>query len=194
MAFRSDLIAKYGWPAQSIVEDVEFSVQLLRDGIRTHYCPEAIVSTPMPTTRAQSGSQRRRWELGRLQVARMHVPGLLARLVKRPWWPYLDTTLDLMVPPLSMLVMMQVLLLILTLVLWSAWWPVAAACFLGTCLHVGLGLYTAKVPARIWLCLLAVPLFLLWKIPIYLAMALHPKQTAWVRTAREGETDRQPDQ
>lgn len=187
MAFRTDLLLKYGWPAQSVVEDVQFSFDLLFDGHIVHYNPDAILTSEMPATRHQAASQRRRWELGRLQVAWRYVPKLLRAFVVRPRWRYLEAAFYLLVPPLSMLVMSECLLVLLALLWRPIWLPLALACVLGTCFHVGSGLYMSRVPKPVWLGLLAVPLFLLWKIPLYVKMLLSPNERTWVRTNRNAE-------
>ena len=64
LALRTQLIVQYGWPAFSIVEDIEFSLLLLLDDILVHYNPAAVVYGEMATTGSQASSQRMRWEGG----------------------------------------------------------------------------------------------------------------------------------
>jgi len=39
MAFAADLLLEKGWPAHSLVEDLEFALLLLEEGIRVQYLP-----------------------------------------------------------------------------------------------------------------------------------------------------------
>ena len=59
MAFDTAILKKYGWPAHSVVEDVEFSIMLLEDKVPVHYNPAAIITSEMAVSRAQADGQRR---------------------------------------------------------------------------------------------------------------------------------------
>ncbi len=102
MVLRSDLLALYGWPAHSVVEDVEFGVRLLLNGHHISYCDTARVSSDMPAGRKEAESQRNRWEAGKVSVVARHAPLLLRAFLRTGQWRYLDACLDLSVPPLSM--------------------------------------------------------------------------------------------
>jgi cellulose synthase/poly-beta-1,6-N-acetylglucosamine synthase-like glycosyltransferase len=187
MAFRRDVLLHYGWPAHSIVEDIEFGTLLLVDGIRVVYAPRARHVSEMPATRAQAASQRRRWESGRMQVVGSYVPALLGRFLRTGRARFLDAALDLAVPPLSLLVMGQVFLLVLCAAMRSPLALLFAATIAATVAHVLGGLIYSRAPGRVYLYLLCVPFFLLWKLPLYAKMLVSRPEKTWVRTARSGE-------
>lgn len=191
MAFRSDLLLAYGWPAYSIVEDIEFSTRLLLDGILVAFNPDAAVISEMPTTKQQAEPQRRRWEGGRLQTVRAYAPPLLKAFVHSPRWRYLDMLLELCVPPLSLLVLVEIVCAAIALFAGGPWAVVFASYFIATALYVAAGLYQRRAPKEVWLGLLAVPLFLVWKIPLYLRLLTGRKQETWERTQRIAETKRE---
>jgi 1,2-diacylglycerol 3-beta-glucosyltransferase len=83
MAFRTAILGKYGWPAHSVVEDLEFGALLLLDGILVHFNPDAIVRAEMAATRKQAESQRKRWEGGRLEILGRLAPSLLRAWIAR---------------------------------------------------------------------------------------------------------------
>lgn len=60
MAFRTSLLQRYGWPCHSIVEDMEFTLRLLQDGISVHYNPDAIIRSEMVTSASSASTQRSR--------------------------------------------------------------------------------------------------------------------------------------
>jgi len=193
MAFRSGLLLEYGWPAHSVVEDVEFSIRLLLDGHVVAYNPDAVLVSEMPARRPQADVQRRRWEGGRFQLWRHAIPVLARAALTQRRWRYFDAVLDLLVPPLSLLVMAAGLLLVLALVSRPVWALAAAYCLAGTAFHVILGLRVNRAPARVWLALAAAPFFILWKIPIYAGILFGGKETAWRRTTRQAELEREQD-
>lgn len=188
MALASHILAKYGWPAHSLVEDVEFSIRLLMDGWRTGFEPGARIVSDMPQTRRQADSQRRRWEFGRIALARQAIPQLARACMRRPRWRYIDGILDLAVPPLSLLVMGEGVLLLAGWLLHPLWAWIVAACIGITAFHVFSGLLLSRAPRVVWLALLAVPLFLLWKVMLYLSAAIRPSETIWIRTPRASDT------
>ncbi len=184
MAFRTALLRQYGWPAQSIVEDLEFSLQLLRDHILVHYNPDAAVYGEMARTRHQAEVQRRRWEGGRWQMVRTYAPLLL-----RQWWQerrlaLLDGFLDLATPPLALLVAATAGLWLVGLLCYPGYAFLPGWCLLGLAVYVMAGLWLRKAPLRVWLSLAAAPFFILWKLPIHLASLLRRQATVWQRTPR----------
>jgi cellulose synthase/poly-beta-1,6-N-acetylglucosamine synthase-like glycosyltransferase len=191
MAFRSEVLLSYGWPAYSIVEDIEFSLRLLLDGILVHFNPDAAVISEMPTTKAQAEPQRRRWEGGRLQTVRTYAPPLLRAFARSPRWRFLDMLLELCVPPLSLLVFMELACMIAAAFVSWPYFAMFASFFAVTCLYVITGLRQRNAPREVWLGLLAVPLFLLWKIPFYLRLFTGKKQEEWERTKRLAEVERE---
>ncbi len=187
MAFRSDLLIQYGWPAHSIAEDVEFDIHLLLDGHRVALAPDALITSDMPMSRGAADTQRNRWESGRMRIAAAYVPVLLWACLRRPKWRYADAALDLLVPPLAALVLGQMGLTVAAALFRPGWLPLFVVCAVATALHVVLGLHLSRAPRRVWFALAAVPFFLLWKAGLYLRLLAGAGEKQWVRTARESE-------
>lgn len=187
MAFESRLLVERGWTAHSVVEDIEMALQLLLDGVMVRFNPKARVWAEMATSRTQAAPQRRRWEGGRFQIMRMYLPRLLLKFVTTARIRYLDAFLNLLVPPLSLLVLIQLAGVAFALAWLPQWLPLMVLCLGVTALHVFVSLAAVRAPAKVWLYLLAAPLFLLWKLPIYAGLIVRPRQNQWVRTERNAE-------
>jgi len=187
MVLRSELLAHYGWPAHSVVEDVEFTTRLLLDGHHITYCERARVSSDMPAGRREAESQRNRWEAGKVSVVARHAPLLLRAFLRRRQWRYLDACLDLSTPPLSVLVFGQGALMVASAFAAPYLFPVFAVCAVMTALHVVLGLRLVGAPRTVWVNLLASPLFLAWKLSLYARFLTRPREKGWVRTPRDAE-------
>ena len=186
MAFRTGVLEHYGWPCHSIVEDMEFTLQLLQDDIEVHYNPDAIIRSEMVTSAKSAKSQRNRWEGGRFMLVKnMSLPLLKLYFATRDS-RYLYALAELATPPLSLLVMLFALATAMALLLLKAGWLMLAASFWVILLfYVVSGQIQRHAPLSTWLYLCAAPLYILWKIPLYLGMMIRKKSTTWVRTARE---------
>jgi len=190
MAFSSDLLLETGWPAHSLVEDLEFSLLLLERGIRVQYCPDAIIGAEMVTRSDAATSQRMRWEGGRHEVVKQYVPRLIKLLFKGRNWAALESLCDLLFPPLALYVLPALALLVTTL-LCGAYVPAAilAGGLAIIPLHIAAALLHRGCSLDVWKSLFSVPLFLLWKIPVYVRLLLRGSGSRWVRTRRESEVD-----
>ncbi len=93
------------YQAYSLTEDVEFGIALGLAGHRVAYCDEAYVNGEMVTTESAARSQRQRWESGRLRLIYSKVPVLLRRAAVGRSLVCLDLALDLLILPLSYIVL-----------------------------------------------------------------------------------------
>ena len=187
MAFRAEVLRKHGWPAHSIVEDIEFTLQLLDDNILVHYNPDALVVSEMAVERKQVETQRKRWEGGRFQMFRQHSPIVLGKYIQTGKMRYLDELMELLTPPLSFLLIMQFILFAGALLMYTSWIPIFLATFTVEVFYVLSGQILRKAPLSLWMYLLAAPLFLMSKVPVYLKLIKREETKQWDRTERISE-------
>jgi cellulose synthase/poly-beta-1,6-N-acetylglucosamine synthase-like glycosyltransferase len=189
MAFRSEIPERYGWPAHSIVEDLEFTLRLVEDRILVHYLPNAVVLGEMARTAAQATPQRERWEGGRVALLKAYAPGLVRAWFRRPRMALVDAFMDLVIPPLTLLVGMQVFSACLLACFHPVGWGLLAVFAVIDLFYVLSGLWLRHVPCRVWMALVAAPVFVLWKVPVYVRMLIRGGPARWVRTPRRGEEE-----
>jgi cellulose synthase/poly-beta-1,6-N-acetylglucosamine synthase-like glycosyltransferase len=187
MAFRTEILKKFGWPAHSVVEDLEFGAQLLLDGICVYYNPDAIVRAEMAGTRKQAETQRKRWEGGRLQILGKYARPLLQAWARQRRFRFFDGFMDLLIPPLSALVLALGVLFVCAFIAFPQMMPFIVCAALMVIFYVLSGLILKKAPLAVWLYLAAAPFFILWKIPLYLGMLRAKGGNQWVRTQRKAE-------
>jgi 1,2-diacylglycerol 3-beta-glucosyltransferase len=192
MSFAAPLLRAVPHDAFSIVEDVEYGIRLGLAGHRVEYAGEAQVFGQMVSSESASRSQRRRWEGGRVALARQHGPKLLAEGFKRRSLLLLDLAADLLVPPLTYIALAVAVGFMAAAGWWAigggAWWAVApwGAAMAGLAAYILRGVWLARVGPRVVLDLLWAPVYMCWKI--VLALRSSPSKNAeWVRTTREGE-------
>ncbi|HWR01739.1 MAG TPA: glycosyltransferase [Chlorobaculum sp.] len=187
MAFSTSLLERTGWPCHSIVEDMEFSLRLLQEDISVHYNPDAVIRSEMVTSGKNASSQRSRWEGGRFTLVRNMAAPLLKLFMRTGRIRYLVALAELATPPLSMLVILFVLGTAASILLLKGpWLPVTISWWGILVLYVVSGQIQRKAPLSTWMVLAAAPFYILWKIPLYAAMLIRKKSSAWVRTTREG--------
>jgi cellulose synthase/poly-beta-1,6-N-acetylglucosamine synthase-like glycosyltransferase len=70
MVIHRSVLEEHPWNALSIVEDMEYTLRLLRHRIRVRYVPEVWVRSPFPSDGHQLSVQRARWVGGTLSFSR----------------------------------------------------------------------------------------------------------------------------
>ena len=188
MCFSTRVLRGVPSAAYSIVEDLEYGVQLGLAAHRVHYAWDASVFGDMPAGQEAARVQRRRWESGRWRIARSLAPSLLRRGLGARDRVLLDLGLDLVVPPLAYLGGAALVGLGASLALTVAG-SASYAALPWAASVVALGVYVARgwwvsgTGARGLLALARAPAYLAWKLGLLLRRA-SPGES-WVRTPRE---------
>lgn len=185
MCFASSVVERFGWGAFTLAEDAEFHLRLVEAGIRVAYAPDATVLAEMPTSLRQARSQNVRWERGRLQMLHRFGPRLLHDGIARRDPVRLDAMAEQLIPPLSVLTGTVTAMCALTTILRAhGARRLAVVVLLGQIMYVLTGLFLAKANLRVYLALMFTPLYVVWKLWVYVAAAMHLRDERWVRTAR----------
>jgi cellulose synthase/poly-beta-1,6-N-acetylglucosamine synthase-like glycosyltransferase len=106
MAFPWDVIHSADLGNAQIVEDLKLGLDLTLAEHPPVFCPSARVTSEFPSSEKGTGTQRKRWEQGHLDMIFKTAPRLLAIALARRDRDLLAITLDLAVPPLSLLGML----------------------------------------------------------------------------------------
>ncbi|HBB31977.1 MAG TPA: glycosyl transferase [Cyanobacteria bacterium UBA8803] len=189
MAFPWSVIKEASLASSNIVEDMQLSVELAIKGQAPVFCFEAKVTSVFPQQEQAAKSQRTRWEHGHLQTLLTQAPKLLQASVHQKRFDLLGMALDLSVPPLSLLVMLWIAAILvssLARILGATWIPAIVLAVEGLLILISIfGAWVQFGRADVSLtALLAVPFYVLWKIPLYVAFLLRP-QREWMRTERD---------
>ena len=189
MAFPWSVIHQAPLASGNIVEDMQLGIDLAVAGNAPLFCSSAKITGILPQQQQAAESQRTRWEHGHLQTLFSQVPRLLKASLVQSRFDLLAIALDLCVPPLSILVMMWAAMMatgLLVSVFLGIWLPSILLGIEGFLILTSIITAWAKfgrsnIPGK---TLLAVPFYIMWKIPIYLAFLVKP-QTKWIRTQRD---------
>ena len=176
------------YQAFSLTEDLEYGVRLGLAGIRVAYADEASANGDMVASASVAKRQRQRWESGRFEMVRKFAIPTLRSALRHFDAVQLDLALDLLVLPLSYVVINVVALALGGLLaLWLgnasalifAWLGLASLAAL--VLHIARGWQVSGTGAQGLLALCYAPFYIVWKV----AIMLGEKSKEWIRTDRE---------
>lgn len=191
MCFAVATLQQVPHQAFSIAEDLEYGIALARAGIAIAYVDEAEVRAEMVSTSAAAESQRQRWEGGRALMRKTFGWPLLREAVQQRSLLLLDQAMDVLVPPLSIVVVWALAFALacagaVAAGLAASWLlPLAALPLLLIVAHVARGAQLSGLGLSAWRDLACAPLYILWA----LALRLKPQSQGWVRTQREADTE-----
>lgn len=189
MAFPWAVLQNVTLASSNIVEDMQLALDLALSGSAPIFCQSGRVIGRLPAQTQAAKSQRTRWEHGHLQTLLTQVPKLFQASIRQKRFDLLALALDLCIPPLSVLVMIWVAVTgsaVFAATLGASWVPTIILVLEGLLIFISIvGAWAKFGRADLpMLTLLAVPFYVLWKIPLYFSFLLR-RQTKWVRTERD---------
>jgi cellulose synthase/poly-beta-1,6-N-acetylglucosamine synthase-like glycosyltransferase len=189
MAMPYALFRASGKVRSSIVEDLAQGLELAEAGHHPVLVADATVWSGAST---QQGTltQRRRWEGGFITTSLRQAPRLILKSLARGDLKSAIAGFDLMVPPLALFALLNVAVLVVavlfTMATKSDWWPVLT--------QLGLLLLALSAIFLVWLregrqfislgVLARLPLYAIWKLPMYLGLVKRGAPGEWLRTGR----------
>ncbi|MET4389873.1 cellulose synthase/poly-beta-1,6-N-acetylglucosamine synthase-like glycosyltransferase [Bradyrhizobium sp. F1.4.3] len=189
MAFPWEIIRLADLASTEIVEDMKLGLDLALAGRPSLFCPSALVTSEFASSAKGSGTQRKRWEQGHLTLIFKFAPRLFAAAVVRRDPKLLAITLDLTVPPLSLLGLLVLSTFGLSLslaILNHSFAPLVITTANLLTLAIATILAWLKcgrdvVPIR---ALLLIPSYTFCKLKLYGQLALGRIDSHWTRTER----------
>lgn len=193
MAIPKAALAQVSLGGGNIVEDMQLGLDLALAGKAPRLCAAARVTGRFPRDGSTALGQRRRWEHGHLRTIINQVPRLLWHGLTRARLGAIAMAVDLLVPPLSLLLVLLILALLTTalvaLLPGVSWIPavVLASSTLAVlgCIFLAWVKYGRQtLPPT---SLAAALSYVAWKLPMYCMFFIRPEKK-WVRTARTSST------
>jgi cellulose synthase/poly-beta-1,6-N-acetylglucosamine synthase-like glycosyltransferase len=187
MCFTRDLLEQYPWQEFTLIEDYQYYLRLVLHGERVLYVPDALVRALMPTRFKQMQTQDIRWEalIGN-ESSWITSWKLLKSGIVNGDFVRLEAIAELLTPPLTFLVSWCLLALVGSLALGSLPYEfIALILTCGLIFYINSGIYLLRPPRAIYIALLQVPRFILWKLRVLLIFRRSNKYTGeWIRTDR----------
>jgi len=189
MAFAWDVIDKVNLASGEIVEDMKLGLDLAIASSPPRFCPSAKITGRLPQKQEAATTQRTRWEHGHLQTAINYVPLLIKEAIKQKRLDLLILALDLAIPPLSLFVSLSIGLTLLSLlfaIFGEAILPFLLNAIASSLIFISIIIAWYKFGREELSAteLLKIPLYILWKIPLYFKF-LSKRESQWIRTERD---------
>jgi 1,2-diacylglycerol 3-beta-glucosyltransferase len=187
---KREVLQAVPWTAYSIVEDVEYAVELALHGIRIKFLESAKVVSRSTRRSADAAPQRLRWASGTFQVMLKYLPRLLQTGLRERSLRLLEMAVALTLTSRVFLVYLLFVATAGSLLLGSA----------GPAIYIRIGvtaggvllcIYVSMVLSQIpnvdgsrFRALISLPIYICWLLLVHAAAALGMRHNAWVRTAR----------
>jgi cellulose synthase/poly-beta-1,6-N-acetylglucosamine synthase-like glycosyltransferase len=174
-----------------VVEDMKLGMDLARAGTAPLFCPHALVSSSFPSSDAGTKTQRTRWEHGHLSMIVSDGPKLLIEGILKGRAAMVGMALDLMVPPLALLLMLVAAMFVVSALF--AWLSgiagplllaALAVAAIGAAVLLSWWRYGRQTLSGAQLALAG--WYVIRKVPVYIGFIIN-RQVEWVRSKRDSE-------
>lgn len=189
MAFPWSAIKSINVATSNLVEDIKLGLDLAISGHFPTFCPEAVVTSYLPSQEDAAASQKNHWEQGHLNLIKNYVPLLLKEATRQRRIDLVLLAWDLAIPPMALLAIAWFLVMFLSIGIYilKSWTysltiSVVSGLLLGIAV-LGSWMQVGRNDLPMY-SLLKIPLYMLWKTTNYLKLIVQP-QTKWIRTQRD---------
>ena len=177
----AELLERVPYTASSIVEDLEYHLELVRSGACVRFVDDALVAADAPPGEQGARTQRTRWEGGRFRMIADHAPKLAGEVL-RGRLRLFEPLLELLLLPLAFHV---VLLLVLWLLPTSVGNSYALLALALVAVHVLAAVKVGGGSLSDLKALAVAPFYVAWKLLLLPKIVLTARSSAdWSRTER----------
>ena len=196
MAFPWSTIHGADLATGSVVEDLKLGLDLAAKGHSPIFCPAARVTSQFPSSDRAVRTQRERWEHGHIHTILSFVPRLVSAAIAQRNWKLFALTLDLAVPPLSLLAMLVIGIFVIThlyaIAFSSSAWLVAQATLAAFFLAVFLSWLKCGRDLVPITSVFSIVRYILGKLGLYRVIFSNRASRSWVRTDRSNSDENSP--
>ncbi|MBY0467195.1 MAG: glycosyltransferase family 2 protein [Burkholderiales bacterium] len=190
MAFPWQVLATRNLASGHLVEDLKLTVELAKDRVPVHFCPAVRIDSLFPTLVQSRAVQSSRWEHGHIGMIIHEFPKLMWHALRHRNKQALALGLDMLVPPLSLLVLIVWTLMGVEWALavltdtpaWYAEWATVLVAMIGFAVVLAWSKWARNIltARELW----QIPKFVLSKVGIYRRFVTK-RETDWKRADRD---------
>ena len=186
MVVRREIAQHYRFRGPGASEDLCFSLDLCRNGILPRHAESAHLRSESAASVGTASGQRRRWEAGRLLMAREHVGALLRRHDPAA----IEAAVHLVTPPFALAALSLAAGGVLLAAGGGTLLARASALLLGLLIvDLVIALIEARAAIATWFALLTAPAYVLWKLWVHAGAVITVirREKLFPATVRESE-------
>ena len=187
---KREILETVPWAAYSIVEDVEYAVQLALHGVRVRFLESAQVISRATRGASDAAPQRLRWASGTFQLILKYVPQLFRAGIRKGSPRLLEMALALTLTSRFFLVYLVIAASACSLLLRTAGAGFSLRIVVVTSILL-LCAYVAMVLSQIpnirgsrFRALVTLPFYVCWMLFVHVAAAVGMRRNTWARTTR----------
>ncbi len=195
MCLKREILLEYPWRADSLVEDIEYGLQLLVAGVHIAYVQSAKSYGQAAGSWRSAGYQRLRWHGGVADVKKRWRKALLIQAVLQRRLELVDRWVELTLPSFTTLTALTLAVIAIQAALanWTTFLlPVWMMMMMlaAWAAYPFLGLLLDGAPLRLLGALSVGPFYVMWRVWITLRSRFASSRGQWIRTARTEELGR----
>ncbi len=179
-----ELVLQCPYDTHSLVEDYHYHLNLVIRGYKIKFVGTTHIYSSVPNYNQGADTQRTRWEAGKLSLVTMYVPKLAMKVIRGEFRLF-EPLLDLLVPPLSMVLLLILISTVFGLFFSGPAFALAGVGLLVLTLHVICAARVAIYPVALVDIVSELPRYILWKARLSLTtLKSASTKTDWKRTSR----------
>lgn len=176
------------WHANSICEDLEYGLELAKQGVSVHFVEDASVAAVMTGQVKHASGQRQRWAGGTYALIAKSLPGFFARAFQKWDWKSLELCIYLItlsrIPLFLLTVFSGILLVIERHSVDSLWWILFGCAVLLQSIYVLAILSTNRKESSLGRMIVGLSVYVFWISFQHLSALLNLRRARWNRTER----------
>jgi cellulose synthase/poly-beta-1,6-N-acetylglucosamine synthase-like glycosyltransferase len=182
------ILMKVPWRANSICEDLEYGLELARQGVPVHFVEDASVAAVMTGQVKHASGQRQRWAGGTYALIAKSLPGFFLGAFRKRDWRSLELCLYLVtlsrIPLFLLTVFSGIVLVIERHSVTSIWWILFGSAVLLQGIYVIAILSTNRKESSLGRMIAGLCVYLFWISFQHLSALLNLRHARWNRTER----------
>lgn len=182
LCISADVLRRVGWNVQTMTDDVEYTCQLILNGERVVFAPDAVIYDQKPVNLADSMRQRLRWIRGQTQTCILYIPRLLLA-IPRFWWQGKFGQAARAIDAVMWIPMHLVIAASVVISVYQGWWQYLLSILLTVPAFNMLPMVAERVrPCQPWVYLVTAGAFFITWLPITCYGVISCGNKVWWRT------------
>lgn len=191
MAIRTEILKKHPWDSHSITEDVDYAVNLLRDGYKIGFSTLSTVYARSPESFSQSFTQKTRWFSGTISLIIDNFWSLIKTGIATKNFRLVELAFSLFLLSRPSLIYISALMIVFSVLgprpIQSELILVNVILICLLVIYILLGTFFSENKKRVLSAIPLMPLYGIWYLFVQLKSLFDFRRSKWTRTERKSD-------